>query len=654
MAISQEVKDQLKILKNEIAELRLEIQGAEEGIKRLGGSIGETSNLIADAAKRMKSIGNETKNFALSIKEQYQYAEKLAGAYKQTSIDVGISASKQASFGKVFIKSLAIAEKYGGTIEDVKTAFSSFAAESGRARFIQPEEIDRIISLEKATGLVGDSAAKLMENMEQMGKSSESSANAIQEMFVDSQKLGLNASKVTKVLSDNFNSMQSYSFRGGVKGMTEMAKLAVKMRMDVSDMLGMADKFYEPEQAIEAVANLQMLGGDVADAFGDPFEVMYLARNKPEELAKRVQTMTENMMQFNSETGEYEFPPEARMQLKAAGEQLGINTDSMIEISRQATKIKDIKMNVSGNINDPEMREGIAGMARMNKDKQWVIDLEGKGEIPIGDLNMDDAEKLLSTPTTTDGAIMATAKLALTSNEYLDQIAKSNKTRFVGEADVYQAAEDALRAPLQEFTESQRKITDAAIEAFNETGAQKNIEKMFDNIGSTSETFVGEVMSSVKSNMEAALGDIKEIEIKDAKVYFNNLIKNDKGDVTGGGKPDTTGGKTLPIGEDMASMGGGNRILSGGFGDFSLDNRDLVIAGKPQNLLGGSGGGDTIKVEPITMTINGDLTLNAPNGSTNIDLDMESIKGVVTKMITDSLNGANYSGGKVGSSLNTA
>lgn len=40
-----------------------------------------------------------------------------------------------------------------------------------------------------------------------------------------------------------------------------MAKLAVKMRMDVGEMLGMAGKFYEPEAAIEAAANLQMLGG---------------------------------------------------------------------------------------------------------------------------------------------------------------------------------------------------------------------------------------------------------------------------------------------------------------------------------------------------------------------------------------------------------
>jgi hypothetical protein len=90
--------------------------------------------------------------------------------------------------------------------------------------------------------------------------------------------------------------MSSYSFKGGVKGMMEMSKLAVKMRMEVGDMLQMADKFYNPEGAIEAAAELQLLGGDIAEAFGDPFTLMYEARNKPEELAKRVAKMTENVL----------------------------------------------------------------------------------------------------------------------------------------------------------------------------------------------------------------------------------------------------------------------------------------------------------------------------------------------------------------------
>jgi capsule polysaccharide export protein KpsE/RkpR len=154
--------------------------------------------------------------------------------------------------------------------------------------------------------------------------------------------------------------MQQYSFASGVKGMTNMAKQSVKMRVDVSEILQMADKFYQPEAAIEAAANLQLLGGDIAEAFGDPFQVMYEARNKPEELAKRVGKMTENMVSFNEETGEFDMPAEARMQLQAVSKELGIGMDSLTEMTRQASKIKSIRMDVSGNILDEDMRDGIA------------------------------------------------------------------------------------------------------------------------------------------------------------------------------------------------------------------------------------------------------------------------------------------------------
>ena len=161
---------------------------------------------------------------------------------------------------------------------------------------------------------MGSEVAQMTESFNLMGVSTEKMNELVFDTFKTSQSMGLSATKVVKVLQQNMGQMQSFSFSNGVKGMTEMAKQAVKMRLDVSDVLQMSDKFYQPEAAIEAAANLQMLGGDIAQAFGDPFETMYLARNKPEELAKKVGEMTENMMQFNEETGEFDMPAEVRMQ----------------------------------------------------------------------------------------------------------------------------------------------------------------------------------------------------------------------------------------------------------------------------------------------------------------------------------------------------
>lgn len=296
-----------------------------------------------------------------------------------------------------------------------------------------------------------------METLDLMGVSNVEAYNRMNDLVKESQELGLNASKVMNVLADNMNSMQSYSFSKGVKGMTQMAKLGVKLRMDVGTMLSMADKFYEPEAAIEAAANLQMIGGDIAKAFGDPFETMYLARNKPEELAEKLQDMTENMMTFNSETGEYEFPAEVRMQLKSAGEQLGINTEKMIEMARQTSKIKDVKdrLSMSNMFDDKEM-EGIASMARI-QDGEFVVDMRNEdGEKitkSIDSLTNGDYEMLLKPPDSEADYMSDMLYNSQTTNERLANIEKSFEYGFIdGAFDVYGAIEESTDSTIAALT----------------------------------------------------------------------------------------------------------------------------------------------------------------------------------------------------------
>ena len=155
----------------------------------------------------------------------------------------------------------------------------------------------------------------------------------------------------------------------------------------------MADKFYQPEAAIEAAANLQMLGGDIAQAFGDPFETMYLARNKPEELAEKVGEMTKNMMQFNEETGEFEITAESRMQLQETAKALDLNYDNMVKMTRQSAKISKIKTEFVS-VGDDEMKESLASMAKF-KDGKFVVETEEFGDLGLSDITDDMAKSIM-------------------------------------------------------------------------------------------------------------------------------------------------------------------------------------------------------------------------------------------------------------------
>jgi hypothetical protein len=648
--------EQMACLKTTIGELKTEIKGMTREASNFSSQLGSSGNIFKDMLVTVKDMQVRMVKFTGDFKAQYQLGEKIAQSYKKTALQIGLSVGRSKDLSDEFKGAVANVANFGGELSDVESIYSDFADASGRARIMDKDDVSNIYKLSQAANLYGSEATNLYETLDLMGVSNQSATQRMTDLIKDSQKIGLNSSKVMKVLSSNMKQMQSYSFRDGVKGMTEMAKLGVKLRMEVSDMLGMADKFYEPEAAIESVANLQMLGGDVADAFGDPFEIMYLARNKPEELAKKMQDMTENMMTFNEETKEYEFPAEARMQLKAAGEQLGINTDNMIEMARQTSKMKDVKdkLSIGGMFSDEEM-DGIASMSRL-EDGEFKVDFRNKDGDKVtkslDELKKGDYEMLLKPPANEKDYQGDMLYNAQTTNEHLQNIEDAFQKRFISKVvDPYEVTENTTKGGIDATERMFKDMSDAASKQ-----GSKYLGKLFEDVDGNLDEWSKELGDKIEKEIDKLnIFDEEGIDMSNSDMLVNKLSK-----LVVYGVDDTVTDKKGEVDHtvtekksDVASMGG-NRVLSGGFGSFSLDNRDLVIAGKPQNLLGGSGGGDTIKVEPITMTINGDLTLNAPNGSTNIDLDMESIKGVVTKMITDSLNGANYSGGKVGSSLNTA
>ena len=646
---------QIDCLRKEIEALSTAMEGLERSSERALDKIGDTGNLLQDAYGSLTKITTESGKFVTNLSAQYKWAEKLAEVSKQTAVNIGLAVGRSGEFTKVFNKAASQVQKFGGNAQDVSNIMERFVNESGRARIITEDEVLNIYLLEKGLGVADESAAELLERMDLMGMNATEANQAIKDMVIDSQKLGLNAGKVAKSLSDNFEKMQTYSFVGGVKGMTKMAQLAVKMRTDVSSMLGMADKFYEPEGAIEAVANLQMLGGDVAAAFGDPFEIMYLARNKPEELAERVQDMTENMLQFNEETKQYELPAEGRMQLKAMGEQLGFNVDQMVDIARQSSKIKDIKMDVSGNILDEDTREGIASLARMDKSGNWVVDFAGD-EIPIGDIDsLDEAAKILAAPATTDDAIMDMAYNSMTTNDILENILKAIKTGYVASNNIYEGVENAMRPTIESTFK----------------GVEKNIEKMLQYAGDAQ---AGEVMKKMQDVITAGGVDLGTLT-EDLFNALPGIVSNALTDpafieaITTGLPPEVVellqtpvvGGEIDP--DDEVLVGGElphDFIWRPGDGLRKFHEGDTILSGlddgplfselgisRNAGVAKGSGGSTKIEVKINDFNVGGSFTHNYEGNVEQVEMSKKT-KKEVHDMIEARVSGAIHNGNASG------
>jgi hypothetical protein len=465
---------QVRCLRCEVQSLKSEVQGLGRETRSFTSELGKSNQIFGDMLSTIGAMRKRMYEFTTSTSQQYELAEKIAEAYKEVGLSIGLSVERSKGFSQAFKGSVAEIARFGGTIDDAARIYEEFAESSGRVRILGKDEVKEIYQLGKAANLVGSESAALFETFDLMGVGFERAGDYLENLIKESQSIGLNSSKVMKVLSQNMGKMQTFSFANGVQGMTQMAKLAVKMRMDVGDMLGMAEKFYEPEAAIEAAANLQMLGGDIAKAFGDPFETMYLARNKPEELAEKVGSMVENMVTFNEKTGEYEFPAEARMQLKAAGDQLGINVDKMIEMARQSAKIGDVKdkLSMKGMFSEEEM-ESIGSMARMSKDGGFVVDIyDENGEKQtkaIEDLTSGDLKMLVQPPKDEQDYMTKMIDNSMTTNQLLKSIEDTFQKSFIEGFDVYQLLEDGSKETIKATRDMTKRSLEGAMEVYKTT-----------------------------------------------------------------------------------------------------------------------------------------------------------------------------------------
>ena len=615
--------------RREEKEALTEIKLWKEKLNVKGANVKQYEELIRLAEKNVaisKSqrevlgrIKNEVKvtldsftDFVRSTAVQYNYAQQMAKQYKQITRELGANATQAKNIEKSFKGAAPEVLLMGGSLEDMTTMMETFSDENGRARALTKGELIDITAISKAINLTSSETTKMAESFDLMGMSTVDMSKHIGIVYEESQNLGLNARKVVKVLSDNMAALQSYSFSSGVKGMTQMAKQAVKMRLEVGDVLQMADKFYQPEAAIEAAANLQMLGGDIAEAFGDPFETMYLARNKPEELAKKLGDMTENMMQFNETSGQYEFPAEVRMQLKSAGEQLGINTDKMIEMARQSSKIKDIKMKFTS-IGDEDKMEGLASLAKYSTEQgKFVIQHNGEelGLDQISDGMADEILKATKSERDNEGKsdselFKAIAVNTQTMSERFKNTGESQMAKVAGQTNIYEIAAGNLeKTVLEDMTNNMNRLGDAFIK-------NANFEDVFSAEDMSLKGIYGEGIDNINDTIEAIKTGI--VNFDDSLTKLTKVINKEASALSG---------KEGDTGDLVSFPGSEGRVLTGPFGSIGLDDRDLIVALDPNKVSEGGGDGKGTSSE---MKVSGTATINVNiNSNTAISANMES------------------------------
>lgn len=394
-----ELKKDLEIKKN-IGKIESQILFYEDALnkKKINGKAltEEQLNLLKQRVDSMKESVNYAKNlvsqtnyFNTALKAGYSQLEKglatipgylnqVDGTTKQLNLSLGITGEKARIITKNITDAATSTAQLNGTVESLSKIYNSYTENTGRANILNEKQLSTINEIRVGLGLSEQEAGKLVSQMTEMGVSVAGANKFLEETVNKSAKLGLNGQQTIKIVEQNLKKANTYNFQGGLKAFGEMVQYTQRMKLNVDSMFATMDKFSTLEGAIDASANLQVLGGEFAK-LADPMTMGFLARNNPEEFTKQIGNMTKGLAVFNKETGQFQISAYNMDRLRKVAEITGQEVSTLVESSQQMSKMQAIGSKLIGL--SPEDKELVTNMAEF-KDGKWVVDFgEGPKEI---------------------------------------------------------------------------------------------------------------------------------------------------------------------------------------------------------------------------------------------------------------------------------
>lgn len=364
------LKEQIGLLKKEGDVLADNLQKVNKGnllaAKAAGGLVKTFAKLpdLADGLrKKIKTLG----------------IVDMDKAMKKSALSMGVLSKQSDGFRTSFKEASKYTNQLGIGIEELAKMQADYSEELGRNVMLGESGLKSISNIAAATSLGAEGAARLAADFENVGLSAERTAEYTEQVMNDSHKMGLNASKVIKNISQNMKMLNKYNFKGGVKGLMKMAETASKLGVDMNMVSGMADKLFDIEGAVDMSAQLQVMGGEWAK-LADPFKLMYMARNDMEGLMEVVGGAAAASAKFNNKTKEFEISAMEMHRLRKIAEQTGVSYEELAQAGKNAAKFTKIKGQLRFNMSKEE-QEFISNTAKFNEQGKAEIEINGNKKL---------------------------------------------------------------------------------------------------------------------------------------------------------------------------------------------------------------------------------------------------------------------------------
>jgi hypothetical protein len=426
--------------------------GAGSALSVISGGVSRLEQLLA----RFPHMQNTKLADSFGPLGSMIYWDKIYSRILNTNQQLGIS----GELGEIIEQNTADAFKaalqYGGSIDDVVNSYRELSELYGRNILLSDDDINNITKLRVA---FGEGFEQLFSLSTLVGKSVESTYDLINDTIVQADKAGVVTSNTIKALRDNLSIINRLSFRRGVRALSDMAIFSERTRISIEQTASLAEKLTDPfdglQNALNISAELMTLGGRFGQEFGDPFQVLFEARNAPEKLQERLFEITRRLATINKVTGEIEINPYSFDQLSVAARSLQVDVKELAEAARVSFKEDYISKLISPSLkarNDfDELLAKISGAAQF-KNGQFGVQI-GQEFKTVSQIDEQDISKISAI---NEGAEDVTRDL-IDSNRSLGEtmrILTEVIMRNLIPDDLYRLADDDIRKILTSIDES--------------------------------------------------------------------------------------------------------------------------------------------------------------------------------------------------------
>lgn len=369
------------------------VNNLEKEIRLLERGLDNTKKAVKESNK-LKAIARTTGSF---VKKWGFDQLKTLGVFdmdreiRNAARSIGVGAKQSKAFSLNLQKAGENTVYMGVSTKKLAEMQQGYSEELGRAVILSQDGLEALGQIEAGTGVNG-LGVKIAGAMDILGASVKTTRDLVQETVDYARDIGVNAAKAAEMTTSSLKLAQRFRFKGGAKGLAKMATEALKLKIDMDAMAGVADKVFRPEGAIEFAAQLQTMGGAFA-RIADPMQLMFKARNDFEGFSKDMAKASAEFVTFNNKSGEFEVQGGAALdRMREIGNITGIGAEKLQEMAKAQKRIEMVGSVTPVSFSD-EDAELISGMAKIEKGGEIRIQV-GEKDTLVKDLTQRDMENL--------------------------------------------------------------------------------------------------------------------------------------------------------------------------------------------------------------------------------------------------------------------